>query len=413
MVVDLGYRVWETKELLSYYEQIMNYEVNIDRKSVDEKNRLEELSRRIYLAKKNKMLNEYDIEEIVAKLNIDVLETWKAVNYLKQKVIYDLAVTTPVIAQVEKGGSEGFSIQLRDENIKIEDHVYDIKALSKVIEVKREYDLVGGLIRFKVVVRNNGAVNINNIDVQLRMPEHLRLIKIVPEVYAKKERATIPNMSPKQSQSIDFYIEPLICGSIPVETLVVYQDIMGKFHSIIRESKQVITKCPPIINPGEENIARVKNLLKEVLKSKQSKSFRIKGDVRRVFQLMQESVQSWAGNCVSRPIIHEGPPFKAEAYYYNLNKVIQTERIILKIECLEDKELGMITVGSDKLETATGVLTHIWELCQKRLSEAFGIKLKSLWCPQCSAPLINAPRPGEKIKCHACGTIMTPEALTG
>ena len=43
--------------------------------------------------------------------------------------------------------------------------------------------------------------------------EHVRIIDIKPRVYRNGERAKIPSMSPTQSKSIDFYLEPMICGS--------------------------------------------------------------------------------------------------------------------------------------------------------------------------------------------------------
>ncbi|MHA1270155.1 MAG: hypothetical protein ACTSPY_10250 [Candidatus Helarchaeota archaeon] len=44
------------------------------------------------------------------------------------------------------------------------------------------------------------------------MPEHLRLMRIVPLIYNKKNSVFRLNMAPKQSQNIDFSIEPLFAG---------------------------------------------------------------------------------------------------------------------------------------------------------------------------------------------------------
>ena len=260
--------------------------------------------------------------------------------------------------------------------IKGESLIFESRQQVEKVEVKREYDYVGGLVRFKVVIRNNTSNFINNVDVQLRMPEHIRLIRIVPPQYRRANKVFIPNMQHGQSQSIDFYIEPLICGTIPIETLVVFQESSGKPHSIVREAKSVITKCPPIINSGEENIARVKNLLQTVLYARQFKSWHLKENPQRVFGILQEAIQSWAGRCVTEPLIQIVPSFRGDIYYYVLSKVAdpalnnRQEQIVLHLKIDSDHNVAFITVACEKPATACGVLTHVWELCEKRIAEA-------------------------------------------
>ncbi|MHA1428281.1 MAG: hypothetical protein ACTSQI_20035 [Candidatus Helarchaeota archaeon] len=429
----LNLEVYEAKEILSYYEHVTKLEFDFTSMNPKETERIDAIARTIYNAVQKETVGGYEIQEIVAILGIGVMDAWKTINYLKQKIIPDLSVTAPAIlaADTEIGISSSevevaesltatdMTLEVQSGSVKIEDQIYDLQKMVEKVEVKREFDYVGGLVRFKVVVRNNSGININNIDVQLRMPEHMRLIRVAPAPYSKGNKAFLPNMQPKQSQSIDFYIEPLICGTIPVETLVVYQDALGKSHSIIREAKTVVTKCPPIINPGEENIARVKNLIQTVLGAKQFKSFHLRHKPQRVFELLQESIQSWAGKSVIQPVIRRSPAFRGESYYLVFSKISdpelknREEQIVVRLEVDADRNMTFITVACEKPETACGVLTHIWQLCEKRMAEAFGVHLQAMWCPECCAPFSEIPTIGKKIVCNACGTSFKPESLIG
>lgn len=433
IVSHLKYGVYEAKDILSYYQQITQLELNFEAIPSEEKERIDALAREVYGAVQSEKVSGYELQEIVAVLDLGVLDTWTAISYIKQKIIPDLAVRSAAIiatdtqirivpSQVEVAESltaTDMTLEVRSGTVKIADQPYDLQRMVEKVEVKREYDYVGGLVRFKVVVRNNSGININNIDVQLRMPEHLRLIRVAPAAYKRGEMAFIPNMQNKQSQSIDFYIEPLICGTVPVETLVVYQDALGKSHSLIREAKQVVTKCPPIINPGEENIARVKNLIQAVLGAKQFKSFQLSHDPQRIFEILQEAIQSWAGKSVIQPLIRTTPAYRGEAYYFILSKVPDPElmnrqqQIVVRLEVDAQRNMAFLTVACEKPATACGILTHVWEMCEQRVAEAFGVHLHAMWCPECCAPLSEIPTVGQKIVCSACGTTFKPEGLIG
>ncbi len=85
------------------------------------------------------------------------------------------------------------------------------------------------MIRFKVVIKNKTKTVITNLDVSLQMTaEHVRVIDIKPNVYKKLDCAKMSNMSPGQSVSIDFLLEPTICGTIPVTPLITYLDAYSK-----------------------------------------------------------------------------------------------------------------------------------------------------------------------------------------
>ncbi|TXT57124.1 MAG: hypothetical protein BAJALOKI1v1_1870003 [Promethearchaeota archaeon] len=285
------------------------------------------------------------------------------------------------------------------------------------MQLKCSINFLGGFIRYKVAIGNKTEMLINNIEISLQMTaEHIRIIDIKPRVYKRENRAKIPNMSPDQSESIDFYLEPLICGSIPVAPMATYIDAFGKPKMTSREKLNIVSKCPPIINPGEENIAKVKNIYgsSEIVRS--FRSFELEHNPNRSFDLLSDAIGSWAGKPVSKPIFHSKNPFIAELYYYILNQNIDPdlghrEQIIIKIQVDELKNIAMLHLGAEKNPTVNGVLTHIWQLANERFGEKFGYEFKSLRCPQCGAPLNNMEKASTFVKCKYCGEKFNKSAL--
>ncbi|MFO8017053.1 MAG: hypothetical protein R6U96_00315 [Promethearchaeia archaeon] len=55
----------------------------------------------------------------------------------------------------------------------------------------------------------------------------------------------------------------------------------------------------------------------------------------------------------------------------------------------EQKNVALIYIGAEINETVSGILTHVWQLANNRLGEAFGYKFKLLHCPECGGSLDN------------------------
>lgn len=257
------------------------------------------------------------------------------------------------------------------------------------IEIKRGLDFLGGFIRYKVAIKNKSKLVIANLDVSLQMTaEHVRIIDIKPRAYKKPDRAKIPNMAPEQSVSIDFILEPMICGNIPVAPLVTYIDAYNNPQILSGDSVELISKCPLIMNPGEENIAKVKNLFESIDIIKNKRTFELELDPKKVFNLLQEAIGKWAGKQVSKPLYESTEPFIVEVYYYTLNQIIDPElghqeQIIMRIQVDESKNVATLSVGAEKNETVNGVLTNIWQLANETFSEIFQTTFESLHCPFC------------------------------
>jgi len=436
LLEEVGFNLRDTYTIIGLYNIIISTKVEIGKYSESKKNKIEALAREIYRQKKRGIIETYEPEKVFTlEINgANLEEFWEALNYLKVKILDELMtkseIIKPVIGDFGSKGPIQFkerhgikigkkeSIKLYSKTIKLEETKFAFKKVAEKVELKRGIDFIGGLIRYKVVISNKSKMVITNLDLSLQMTaEHIRIIDVKPKIYKKFDRAIIPNMSPRQSMSIDFLLEPMICGTIPVIPLITYLDAYSKPQILSGDSLDVISKCPLIMNPGEENIAKLKKIYENnnIIKSK--RTFELEHNPRESFDLLQEAIGKWAGKQVFKPIYEQTEPFIAEAYYYNLNQIVdpvlgQQEQIIIKIRVDGIKNVAILSVGAEKNETVNGVLTNIWQLANEKYKDVFSEKLKSLHCPFCGSSVECLELEQEQVLCSNCGEKCLKNELT-
>lgn len=106
---------------------------------------------------------------------------------------------------------------------------------DKNIEVLREYDFEGGQLHYKVAVRNNSSMAINNVKVVLDVPTSFNI---------KQDLISIPVIESGNSRGVDFYLEPKECGISNVGGTVIYKNARGEKKTIHIRKKKVQIKCP-------------------------------------------------------------------------------------------------------------------------------------------------------------------------
>lgn len=106
---------------------------------------------------------------------------------------------------------------------------------DKNIEVLREYDFEGGQLHYKVAVRNNSSMAINNVKVVLDVPTSFNI---------KQPLISIPVIESKNSRGVDFYLEPKECGISNIGGTVIYKNARGENNTIHIRKKEVQIKCP-------------------------------------------------------------------------------------------------------------------------------------------------------------------------
>ncbi len=432
LIKEVGFNLRDTYLIIGLYNNIISQEIDVESFSDDKKRKIDALAHEIYNAqKKSKIISKFEPEEVFT-LDIDGanLETlYEALVYLKVKVFPSLMGESKIIETetakispariieefTELEGTHGTrigkreGIELAQETIELEETQVRVKSTAEKVELRRGTGFEGGFNLYKTVIKNNTDMVINNVEISLKMTaEHIRIVDIKPRVYKKGSRAEIRTVSPGQSLSIEFILEPMICGSIPISPMVSYIDAFGATQMITRDSILVDSKCPLIINPGEENIAKVKSIYESNYIIRSFRTFELEHDPNQSFGLLMEAIGSAYGKCVSKPYIENDDPYIAEVYYYVLSQnpdpnLGHQEQIIVKIRVDDEKNVAMLSIGAEQNKTVNGTLTRIWELANIRFGEMYGYIFKSLLCPECAAPLENMEKDQKIVKCKHCG----------
>ncbi|NVM01666.1 MAG: hypothetical protein HWN67_04995 [Candidatus Helarchaeota archaeon] len=109
---------------------------------------------------------------------------------------------------------------------------------TEIVTVKREFDYLGGNIRFKVAVQNNTEMSISNILVTLNPSD---------QFFWDESVQKITNLPPHNSRGVDFTLIPNTCGKSTIFGAVSYQDAYGNAHTLTINPKEIAIKCPLVI----------------------------------------------------------------------------------------------------------------------------------------------------------------------
>ncbi|MHA1339934.1 MAG: PCI domain-containing protein [Promethearchaeota archaeon] len=220
------------------------------------------------------------------------------------------------------------------------------------IEVLREYDFVGGQVRFKVVVKNHSDMAIHDI----------KVILDVPTSYNRKtDIINIPVIDPKNSRGVDFYLEPQECGISTIGGTVIYKDARGQPHTIHIRPKEVQIKCPLVVKTLdriEDCQLAIQNLPSD------ARAFLIADlDPQLAFRAAFRAITNFATRNVTSLEIPDknGNGYKAEAWFSSEAKVTGG-RIITRVEVNGANQSLEIRVWCADPGQLTGFLAKIIEL---------------------------------------------------
>lgn len=350
-----------------------------------------------------------EVTEIIDKNKItfygsNLLEKWEQIKPTKnltdkiERKIFTDGTPLKIVEQRTSYKKISESLDVKDEPERLGN-----------IKVLREYDYDSGFIRFKVIVQNESAVILTNITAHLDIPEVIKIVKILPKECDKKNKAVISNLAPNGKQSIDFYLEPLICGQFPIEIYGYYKDPYNKRIEFHREPKYIQVKCPPVVSPENISQAAVLNLYENHLSIKQIRSFIVQGNSVSMFQVAQEAISNWGGKVIGERTISESP-FESVVYFFRITKnIIQKlnhqEQIVIRLRISEANKVGDIQIRCELQETAIGVISRVWELILDGFKQRFGIKLRYMSCPECGAPIKDLDFKENRYKCDYCNKL--------
>jgi len=219
------------------------------------------------------------------------------------------------------------------------------------IEVVRDYDFEGGQLHFKVAVRNQSGMAINNVKVILDVPSSYKI---------KQPLITIPVIEAKNSRGVDFYLEPKECGISNIGGTVIYKDAKGNKHTVHIKKKEAQIKCPLVctsLTSVEDCQIAIQTLPND------ARAFLIADlDPRLAYRAAIRTLKNFE---ISTVTSHEGADaqgkYEAEAWFCGEAKVTGG-RIITRVYISEASQSLEVRVWTANPGQLTGFLARIIEL---------------------------------------------------
>jgi len=220
-----------------------------------------------------------------------------------------------------------------------------------LVEVLREFDFIGGEIRFRLAIINKMNSTITTVKISLDIPPSLRWVLHEPQYERKGDTLIIPKLGSNERVSVALYLAPLSCLSANLQATVSFYDAFNTIHAITMRPKKVSITCPVFFTLNEVNLARVKNLYQE-LSAKQVKLFPIR-DITKIdsfYAIILKILNQFGINLVSDE--------SKEAWFYGETKV-KKNRMVVHISISEESRFIRVEVSSNSQEQVTSSLTEI------------------------------------------------------
>ncbi len=231
------------------------------------------------------------------------------------------------------------------ESIVENDVVFYIPKADETVDtlsIKREFDYVGGNIRFKVALNNTSNMSISNISVTLTPSD---------QFFWEDSIQRVPILPPNNSRGVDFTLIPNTCGKSTIFGAVSYQDAYGNAHTITIPPKEIAIKCPLVI-PQTMSEYEINKWIKTLKKSTTKIDY---GDIsqNQAFNIALSQIKA-----LDLSKVNEN---KQELSTLYSGKVKVTgQEIVVKLSM--DQPNIMIEVWANDLTQTTGLLAYIRNL---------------------------------------------------
>lgn len=283
------------------------------------------------------------------------------------------------------------------------------------IEIKREYEFIGGKVRFKTSLKNNSGYNITDVNINY-IPEALKWIITAPKYEKKGDSVIISKIGKDDTKSVSLYLEPINCVESSINATISYFDIQNNPIAIPMKPKKISITCPIFFTEEEVNLARVKNLHNS-LSHRDKKIFPIiKIDkLDSFFNVAISVLKTHDIKLIDQEFIEEEKT--AEAWFYGITKV-KKNRVITHIFLDGVRRIFLIKVSGDSEEQITSFLAEIGSAIREKLIDDnilsrkdnfwdIGTSVLSYVCPYCyshiSSEFVQKYLEGKSFKCKDCG----------
>jgi len=352
-------------------------------------------------AEKSKKYNDY-VEKIQNRLlNVRVFQ--KKLQEKLDKLMGVTPLEKRVKFEMEELTEFEIATVIKDEIIK------------QIISLVREYEFIGGQIRFKLGLVNNTNYSLTNFRITFDLPKSLKWILHEPNYERKGDSILIPKLGAKEKKAVSLYLEPLNCMESHINATVSFFDAKDRPYAIPMKPKMVTISCPIFFTESDANLARVKSLRRN-LTHRDKKVFPIINPEKAhsIFSSILSVLEQFDIKLISKEFF-EDDNF-GEAWFFGITKV-KKESLVMYILLDGDRKTLEFEVSGNNEEQITAFLAEIGDRVRQKLidnniiasEEGFydmRITILSCLCPYCytliSSESVERFCNGEIIICENC-----------
>jgi len=284
-----------------------------------------------------------------------------------------------------------------------------------LLSIVREFEFIGGQIRFKIGLKNNTKFPFTNLKITFNIPDALKWILNEPGYERKGDSLLISKLGVKEKKVISLYLEPINCMESPINATVSFFDVRDKPHALTMKPKMISITCPIFFTEVDANLARVKSLRRKLahhdkkifplIKSEESLSIfssilsvLSKFDIKLIFKDFSEEDRF------------------GEAWFYGITKVKKNQIVIYVLLDGTNKKVEIEVSGNNE-QQITAFLAEIGDRTRKQLIHNkiidieddfydMRVSILSRLCPYCytsiSGVQVQKFIDGEIIRCKNC-----------
>jgi len=278
------------------------------------------------------------------------------------------------------------------------------------MEVRRQYEYVGGKVRIKVKVMNTGKVGLLRVMCMLNIPDSFKLLRVEPSDYSMEGSAVkLHDLLPKEEKTVAYVLEPMICGKEQFSGTISGVDASGGPFATSITLLEVEVRCPLFASPEEANLPLLKKMVAD-LPVKSERVFYLPETLSPAdaFELATSAISERDVRLVGTVAPEdrkEGDSFDLSAWFYGTTK-IDRKRYVLAAAVSEKDRVIRLSTACDDEAGCTGFLAEAGAAVRRELVQRGALESEKdvieLICEKCGATLPRAPTRDHDVRCPDC-----------
>ena len=360
-----------------------------------------------YYEAKKKAEKNPEFQELI-NIILKKLENTRQFQLELQDKMEDLIGITPLKTNVFIDDTQ----EMEQDKIKT---IIKTEERERELFIVREYEFIGGQIRFKIAIINNTRSPLTNFKISFSLPDALKWIIHEPDYERRGDTLLISKLGVNEKKAISLYLEPINCMESPINATISFFDVRDKPRALTMKPKMISITCPIFFTEDDANLARVKSLRRKfnhhdkkifpLIKSEESLSIFSsilsvlnKFDIKLTFKHFSEEDRF------------------GEAWFYGITKIKKNQIVIYVLLDGTDKKVEIEVSGNDEPQI-TAFLAEIGDRTRKQLIQNkiidieddfydMRVSILSKLCPYCytsiSGDQVQKFIDGGLIQCKNC-----------